>query len=95
MQRALAVPGKDDRPVAGLLEELVERRRDVAIGEVERRLGILAVEQERAVRRLPVSRRPDLAGAVECACLALDEQVGSERRVAAGVERRVPAVGLR
>src|SRR5690348_11282278 len=94
MKRALAVRGEDDRPVAGFLDELVEGRRDVAVGKLERLLRILALEQERAVGRLAIARRPDLPRAVKRARLALHEEVGPELGIAARVERRVPAVGL-
>ena len=60
VQRALAVAGEDDRPVAGFLHELVEGGGDVAIGQVERLFRVLALEQEGAVGRLAVARRPDL-----------------------------------
>src|SRR5947208_1729694 len=93
MERALTMAGKDDRPVAGLRNEAVEGRGNVAIGKIERRRRVTAVEQERAIGRLAVARRPHLTDAVERAGLALDEQVGAELGVAAGLKRRVPAVG--
>ena len=82
MERALAVGGKDDRPVAGFGGEAVERRGDVGISEVERLARILAGEQERAERGLAVARRPDVARAAERARLALDEQPGAQFGVA-------------
>jgi hypothetical protein len=76
-------------------EELVEGRDYVRIGEVERLVGVVALEQERAERRLPIARRPDVAEAAERARLALNE----EFRLASGfaaflavADRRVPPV---
>ena len=61
MERALAVPGEDDRRAVGLRgEEHVERREHVAIGEVERLGRVLALEQEGAERGLAIARRPDV-----------------------------------
>ena len=73
MQCALAVAGKDDRRIRIAFEELVERRCNVRISEIERLLGVLVPEEERAERRLAIARRPDCPGVIERAGLALDE----------------------
>src|SRR4030095_17004316 len=94
MQRPLAVSGEDDRaPGIDGGKELVEGAGDIAIGKVERLIGILAVEQEGAIGLLPVSARPDLRDLVEGARLAADEEARAVLAVAV-VERRVPAVAL-
>ena len=85
---------EDDRPVAGLADEFVERGRHVTVSEIERLLRVLALQQECAERRLAVSRRPHLAGRSERARLALDEEAGAEFGVAAGIQRRIPAVTI-
>ena len=74
MQCALAVAGEDDRHFRIALEELVERRGDVRISEIERLLGVLVLEEERAEGGLAIAGRPDRPGVVEGAGLALDEQ---------------------
>ena len=96
VQRALAVPGEDDRPVAGFLDELVERRGDVAIGEVERLLRVLALRA--GTRRTPPggsaaprSRPAPLNALAWLWTNSLVRNCG----VAAGIERRVPAVASR
>ena len=94
MPRALAVRGENDRPLASIGDEAVECGADIAIGEVERLLRVVALQEERAECRLAIARRPDLARAVERARLALDEQPGAELGIAAGLDRRVPAVAL-
>src|SRR6476646_5566959 len=92
MERALAMPGEDDRRIGWRLpHKRVEGGGDIAIGEIERGIGVLAVEQERAISRLAVARRPDLPGAIERARLALDEQSRAPIRIR--VERSVPAIG--
>ena len=48
VQRALAVPREDDRPVARFLDELVERGGYVLVCKIERFLRVLALQQERA-----------------------------------------------
>src|SRR3954452_21105262 len=85
---------EDDRTVAGLADKFVERGRNIAVGEIERLLRVLALQQKRAERRLAIARRPHLAGRGEGARLALDEEAGAEFRVATGLERRVPPVAI-
>ena len=83
---------QDDRPVgADLRQERLERRRDVAIGQRQRAVGVGCGGQERAERRLAIARRPDRADAVERARLPAQEQVGAGVRLRVG-ERRVPMV---
>src|SRR5207253_7248402 len=86
--------GEDDRTVARLPNEFVERGGHIAVGEIERLLGIFALQQECAERGLAVARRPDLTSCGESARLALGEQARTELGVAARVERAVPAVTL-
>ncbi len=94
MHRALAVPGEDDRPVAGLDEELVEGEQNVAIGEIDRFRGLGLIGEEGAERGLAVTRRPDRADLVERAGLTLGKEGGAiigflivERRVPAGANK--------
>ena len=93
MQRALAVAGKDDRPVARLVQEFLEGRGDVAIGKVERLLCLRLAGQERAEGRLAVARRPDRRAGVERTRLAAQEQLGPGVGIGV-VERGVPLLGV-
>jgi hypothetical protein len=95
VQRALAVPGEDDRPACRLRgEEGIKGGEHITIGEIERPGRILTFQQEGAERRLAISWRPDVGNRIERAGLALDEQPSPRPGIAAGVERRVPAVAL-
>src|SRR5688572_11797155 len=53
---------------------MIEGGGNISVGEAEGLVGVVAVQEERAVGCLAVARRPDLPGAVERACLALDEE---------------------
>jgi len=93
VQRTLAMAREDDRPVAGFVQELLERRRDVAIGEVERLLRLRLAGEECAEGRLAIARCPDRGAAVERARLAAQEQLGAGIGVRV-VERGVPLLGV-
>ena len=62
--------------------------------EIEGLLRIIALQQECAVRRLTVFRRPHLSCLGESARLALREQGCAEGRIADIVERCVPAIAF-
>src|SRR4030095_14246734 len=94
VQGALAMTREDDRPFARLRDEAIEGRRDIVVRKVERCLRVLTVQKECPERRLAVTGRPDLSGAVERARLASDEEPAAEFGVADEVERRIPAVAL-
>ena len=96
MERALAVAGEDDRRVQWRLpQELFEGRAHIAIGEVERLLGIGAAQQERAVSGLAVARRPGLGDVAEGARLGLEEEGLARIGIPARrLQRSVPAVAL-
>src|ERR671912_107534 len=94
MQCALAVAGKDDRRIRVAFEELVERRGNVRISEIERLLGVLVPEEERAERRLAIARRPDRPGVIESAGLALYEQQVPVIALAMTRKRCIPPIAL-
>src|SRR3546814_7596051 len=92
VERALAVPGEDDRLVLRLRgEEGVEGLFDIAVGGVDRLArGDAVLGEEGAERRLAVARRPDFARIGKGARHALHEEIGAMVRIAI-LERGVPA----
>ena len=87
--------GQDQWLAGGQPEEFGEGGANVGIGQVERLVGVLALQQEGSIGGLAIARRVDIASAAKGAGLALNEQAGAKLGVAARRQRCVPAVALK
>ena len=94
MQRALAMPCKDNWPIwRDIGDEAVKRSQHISIGRNKRLIGGGFAGEERAEGRLPVSRCPYIACRRKCASLTAHEQGGAIIGVAV-VERGIPGSAI-